>query len=82
MRGVPVAGGLRCGRPPDGASCSRCAGLHQCKSFVEMCIVSCLSALSACVCGRGTATWGCPRSCLPCTGSGSHGGVEIWLSRT
>jgi hypothetical protein len=35
-----VAGGRRHGRPPDGASCSRCAGLQQCKSFVEMCIVA------------------------------------------
>ena len=32
------------GRPPDGSRCSRRAGLQQCKSFVEMCIVSCLSA--------------------------------------
>jgi hypothetical protein len=42
----------RRGRPPDGASCSMRAGLQQCKSFVEMCIVSCLSASPACVCGR------------------------------
>jgi hypothetical protein len=41
MHGGAVAGGRRCGRPPDGASCSRRAGLQQCKSFVEMCIVSC-----------------------------------------
>jgi hypothetical protein len=27
-------GGRRRGRPPDGASCSRRAGLHQCRSFV------------------------------------------------
>jgi hypothetical protein len=47
MRGGAVAGGWRRGRPPDGASCSRRAGLHQCKSFVEMCIVNCLS--EACV---------------------------------
>jgi hypothetical protein len=40
MRGGAVAGGRRRGRPPDGACCSRRAGLHQCKSFVEMCIVS------------------------------------------
>ncbi len=58
-------GGLR-GRPPDGASCSRRAGLQQCKSFVEMCVVSCLSATSVCVCGGGAATWGCPCCCLPC----------------
>jgi hypothetical protein len=38
---------------------------QQCKSFVEMCIVSCLSASPACVCGRGAATWGCPRCQLP-----------------
>jgi hypothetical protein len=32
-----------------------------------MCIVSCLSASSACVCGQGAATWGCPRLCCsPC----------------
>ena len=43
MRGGAVAGGLLRGHPPDGASCSRRAGLQQCKSFVEMCIVSCLS---------------------------------------
>jgi hypothetical protein len=61
MRGGAVAGGRRRGRPPDGACCSRRAGLQQCKSFVEMCIVSCLSALPACVCGRGAATWSCPR---------------------
>jgi hypothetical protein len=41
MRGGAVAGGLLHGRPLDGASCSRRAGLQQCKSFVEMCIVSC-----------------------------------------
>ena len=56
MRGGAVAGGLLRGRPPDGACCSRRAGLQQCKSFVEMCIVSCLSAAPACVCGRGAAT--------------------------
>ena len=49
MRGGAVASGRWCGRPPDGASCSRRAGLQKCKSFVEMCIVSCLSAASACV---------------------------------
>jgi hypothetical protein len=42
------------------------AGLQQCKSFVEMCSVSCLRALSACLCGWGAATWGCPRRHLPC----------------
>ena len=57
MRGGAVAGGWWLGRPPDGASCSRRAGLQQCKSFVEMCIVSCLSASPACVCGLGAATW-------------------------
>ncbi len=62
MRGDAVAGGRRRGRPPDGASCIRRAGLQQCKSCVEMCIVSCLSAAPACVCGRGAATWGCPRA--------------------
>jgi hypothetical protein len=67
MRGGAVAGGLCRGCPPDGASCSRRAGLQQCKSFVEMCIVSCLSAVTACVCGLGAATWGCPRSCLTCS---------------
>ncbi len=36
------------------------------KSFVEMCIVSCLSASPACVCGRGDSAWDCPRRCLPC----------------
>ena len=66
MRGGAVAGGRRRGRPPDGASCSRRAGLQQGKSFVEMCIVSCLSAAPACECGRGAATWGCPRRRLPC----------------
>jgi hypothetical protein len=40
----------------DGASCSRRAGLQQCRSFVEMCIVSCLSAAPACLCGRGAET--------------------------
>jgi hypothetical protein len=48
-----VADGQRCGHPPDGSHCSRRAGLQQCKSFVEMCIVSCLSASSAYVCGLG-----------------------------
>ena len=52
MGGGGGAGGRRRGRPPDGASCSRRAGLQQCKSFVEMCIVSCLSAAPACVCWR------------------------------
>jgi hypothetical protein len=66
MRGGAVASGCLRGRPPDGASCSRRAGLQQCKSFVEMCIVSCLSAAPACVCGRVAATWDCPRRCLPC----------------
>jgi hypothetical protein len=42
--GGVVASCRQRGRPPDGASCSRRAGLQQCKSFVEMCIVSCLSA--------------------------------------
>jgi hypothetical protein len=51
MCGCVVAGGRL--RPPDGASCSRRAGLQQCKSCVEMCIVSCLNAAPACVCGRG-----------------------------
>jgi hypothetical protein len=50
MRVGAVEGGRWRGRPPDGASCSRRAGLQQCKSFVEMCIVSCLSASPACVC--------------------------------
>jgi hypothetical protein len=39
MGGGAVSVGQRCGHPPDGASCSRHAGLQQCKSFVEMCIV-------------------------------------------
>jgi hypothetical protein len=54
MRRGAVAGGRQRGRPQDGACCSRRAGLHQCKSFVEMCIVICLSALPACV-PRSTA---------------------------
>jgi hypothetical protein len=66
MRGGAVAGGRRRGSPPDGSSCSRHADLQQFKSFVEMCIVSCLNASPACVCGRGAATWGCPRGRLPC----------------
>jgi hypothetical protein len=66
MRGGAVVGWQRRGRPPDGASCSRRAGLQQCKSFVEMCIVSCLSTSPACVCGRVAATWDCPRCRLPC----------------
>ena len=36
MRGGAVVGGRQRGRPPDWASCSRRAGLHQCKSFVDM----------------------------------------------
>ena len=67
MRGGAVAGGRRRGRPPDGACCSRRAGLQQCKSFVEVCIVSCLSAAPACVCGRVSSTWDCPRCHLPCS---------------
>ena len=51
MRGGAVAGGWQRGSPPDGASCSRRADFQQCKSFVEMCIVSCLSAAPACVFG-------------------------------
>ncbi len=66
MRGGAVASGRLRGCPQDGASCSRRAGLQQCKSFVEMCIVSCLSAAPACVCGQVAATWDCPRRCLPC----------------
>ena len=38
----------------------------ECRSFVEMCIVSCLSASSACVCGRGAGTWGCLPRRSPC----------------
>jgi hypothetical protein len=57
MRGGAVADGRRRGRPPDGAHCIRHTGLKQCKSFVEMCIVSCLSASPACVRGWGAATW-------------------------
>ncbi len=60
-----MAGGRLRGRPPDGASCSSRAGLQQCKSFVEMCTVSCLSASPARVCGQGAATWDCPRCRLP-----------------
>ena len=66
MCGGAVSSGCLRGPPLDGASCSRCEGLQQCKSFVEMCIASCLSALSACVCGQGAATWDCPCCCLPC----------------
>jgi hypothetical protein len=67
MRGGTVSGGLLRGRPPDGASCSSHAGLQQCKSFVEMCIVSCLSASPVYVCGLVAATWGCPHCHLPCS---------------
>ena len=65
MRGGEVVGGQQRGRPPDGASCSRHAGLQQCKSFVEMCIEvpQCNTSV---VCGRGAATWDCPRCCLSC----------------
>jgi hypothetical protein len=66
MREGAVAGGLQHWRPADGASCSRRAGLQQCKSFVEMCIVNCLSASPACVCGQWAATLGCPCRHLPC----------------
>ena len=44
--GSMTVGRLR-GSPPDRASCSSHAGLQQCKSFVEMCTVSCLSASPA-----------------------------------
>ena len=67
MRGGAVASGRRRGRPTDGASCSRRAGLQQCKTYVEMCIVSCLSASPASICGRVAAIWGCPRRHLPCS---------------
>ncbi len=94
MRGGAVASGRLRGRPPDGASCSRRAGLHddpsfiifdlqQCKSFVEMCIVSCLSASTACVCGRVSSTWDCPHRRLPCSRDSpapldrTNGGVPI-----
>ncbi len=40
-----MAVGRLLGRPPDGACCSRRAGLQQCRSFVEICIVSCLRAV-------------------------------------
>ena len=53
MCGGAVSSGRLRGCPLDGASCSRCEGLQQCKSFVEMCIVSCLSASPTCVCGWG-----------------------------
>jgi hypothetical protein len=50
MRGGAVSGSLLCGNPPDGARCSSRAGLQQHRSFVEMCIVSSLSASTAYVC--------------------------------
>jgi hypothetical protein len=59
MRGCAAAGGQLRERLPDGARCSRRAGLQHCRSFVEMCIVSCLSASPTFVCRRGAATWGC-----------------------
>jgi hypothetical protein len=63
-RCVGCGGGLEAvWHPLNGAHCSRCAGLQQCKSFAEMCIVSCLSASPAFVCRQGAATWGCPRRC-------------------
>jgi hypothetical protein len=43
-----VSGGRGCGRPLDGPRCSRCAGLKQCRLFVEMCIVSCHSESTVC----------------------------------
>jgi hypothetical protein len=75
MRGGAVAGQWRRGRPPDGAHYSRRAGLQECKSFVEMCVVSCLRAETACACGRGAATWARPnvrnvRCELPCRQDG------------
>jgi hypothetical protein len=39
MRGGAVAGRRLRGSPPDGDSCSRRAGLQQCKSFVEMMMI-------------------------------------------
>ena len=35
--------------------------VYNSRSFVEMCMVSCLSASPEFVCGWGAATWGCPR---------------------
>ena len=35
---------LLLGSPAEGVCCSRLAGLQQCRSFVEMCLVSCLIA--------------------------------------
>jgi hypothetical protein len=64
--GGEVAGGRRRERPPDGAHCSRCAGLQQCRSFVEMCMVSYLIASPVCICGRRAAIWGCPCGRSPC----------------
>jgi hypothetical protein len=46
MRGGAVAGGLLRGHPPDGATCSRRAGLQQCYRNVQcelpLCSVSVL----------------------------------------
>ena len=59
------------------------AGGRRRRSFVEMCIVSCLSASPACVCGQGAAPWDCPRRCLPCSRD-SHAPLDRtnsgWLS--
>jgi hypothetical protein len=60
MRGDAVAGGRMRGCPPDGAYCSSRAGLQQCKSFVEICIVNCLSAGPVCVSGGGGCNLGLP----------------------
>ena len=61
-----VAGGRLRGSPPDRASCSSCAGDSRLsRSFVEMCFVSCLNAMSEYICGWETVTWGCSRS--PCS---------------
>jgi hypothetical protein len=87
-----VAAERRRWRPPDFAryclqTCSRRVGLQQCRSFVEMCIVSYLSAAPACVYGRGTATWGCPCRSFPCCRDSpvrlyrsSCGWLFVWLA--
>jgi hypothetical protein len=86
LSGGAVTDGSQCGCPQDGAHYNRCAGLQQCKSFVDMCIVSCLSASPACVCGQRAATRDCPCCGMSCSHDspdqiywGSTQGGGIWL---